>query len=287
MFQPCLPVSTQLGEGPHWDPDAQVLWFVDIIGQAVHRYNPTTRDDVCFVVDDFVSTVVPRARGGLVITRGRGFYRYDWATQELHRIAEVEPDRPNNRFNDGKCDARGRFWAGTLDRDEREPKGALYCLEVDGTIRKVLDGITVSNGIGFSPDQRTFYYIDSPTHRVVAFDYDLDHGTLSNRRELLIIDDGVPDGMTVDAEGMLWIGHWDGGCISRWDPKGGTCLARYRLPVDRVTSVAFGGPDLSTLFITTARHGLTPAALKSQPLAGQLFAFEAPVAGLPAAPYGG
>jgi sugar lactone lactonase YvrE len=279
-MQSLLPVQARLGEGPHWDADSGCLWYVDILGHTIHRYHPASRSSAALILQDDVSTVVPRLGGGLVITLGRGFYALDWDSHALTLLAEVENDRPNNRFNDGKCDAKGRFWAGTLDRGEKEPLGGLYCLDLDLSVHKMLDGVTVSNGLGWSPDNQTMYYIDSATQRVAAFDYDLDRGRLSHRREIIAIDTGTPDGMTVDAEGMLWVAHWDGGRISRWDPVSGTQLAEYLLPVDRVTSLAFGGPDLTELFITSARHGISADALSRQPLAGNVFSFTAPVAGL-------
>lgn len=287
MLQPCSSVKALLGEGPHWDPSTGCLWFVDITGQRIFCYNPATEQTESFRFEDTVSTWVPRAQGGAVLTLGRRFCAWDWQTGQLNPLAEVEPDLPNNRFNDGKCDAKGRFWAGTLDKGESEPLGALYCLDVDLSVRKVLDGVTVSNGLGWSPDNRTMYYIDTPTHLVFAFDFDLDRGTLSNRREILRIDQGMPDGMTVDAEGMLWIAHWGGARVSRWDPMRATLLEEHPLPVDRVTSLAFGGPELTQLFVTTARQGLPSETAGRQPFAGHLFTMTTSVPGLLAYSFGG
>ncbi len=287
MVHSKISAQTELGEGPHWDDDQGCLWFVDIVGHRVYRYHRGSENLESRLLPDDVSVVVPRRQGGLIVTLGRGFYSLDWTSGALTLLSSVEPDRPNNRFNDGKCDAWGRLWAGTLDRSERDPLGSLYCLDVDLRVRKVLDGVTVSNGIGWSPDQRTMYYIDSATKIVAAFDYDLERGELSGRRDLLFIESGTPDGMAVDALGMLWVAHWDGARISRWDPQAGTLLQEYTLPVDRVTSLAFGGPDLRELFITSARHGLSPDVLDAQPLAGNIFSMTAPAPGLCAHPFGG
>ncbi len=285
-MQPRLNVQAILGEGPHWDEEHGLLWFVDIAGRAVHRYHPASGQHQRLGVPDMVSTVVPRSRGGLIITMGRGFYTLDWESGTLSLLAEVETDRPNNRFNDGKCDAKGRFWAGTLDKQENQPLGALYCLDVDHTVKKVLDGITVSNGIGWSPDNRIMYYIDSPTKKVVAFDYDLDRASLSHRRDVLHIHEGSPDGMTVDQDGMLWIAHWGGSQVSRWDPESATLIETYSLPVERVTSLAFGGPDFTELFVTTAGRQ-NPSEPPNEKFAGDVFSITAPVAGLRGHQYAG
>lgn len=278
--------QAQLGEGALWDADHQRLLWVDIVGHRVHRYDPVSGIDQSIDVGNYVGSMVPARGGGLILTLLRSFYHLDWETQELRLLASVESDRPTNRFNDGKCDPRGRFWAGTLELAESKPAGALYCLEPDLTVRKVLSGITVSNGLDWSPDGSTMYYIDSATRAVTAFDYDLDHGTLSHRRQIIHLTDGVPDGMTVDSEGMIWIAHWDGYRISRWNPAQGARLQTFELPVARITSIAIGGSDLRQLFVTSARHGLSAADLRAQPLAGDLFSARTEIQGLPARLFG-
>lgn len=278
-----------LGEGPVWDARSGTLIFVDIAGKRVHFLEPSLQTHRFVQLEQMVGAAVPRQSGGLVLALEQGFYTLDPVTGTLEQLADPEPGRADIRFNDGKCDAAGRFFAGTMDREELSPKGVLYALEPDGTIRKALEGVTTSNGLDWSPDGRTMYYIDSPTRRVFAFDYDPASGELGNRRTIVIIPDGggFPDGMTVDKEGMLWVAQWDGWQVSRWDPLTGEQIGSVPVPAARVTSVAFGGPELGELYITTARIGLTGEQLGKQPAAGGVFRCRPGVQGKPAFFYGG
>jgi sugar lactone lactonase YvrE len=185
-------------------------------------------------------------------------------------------------MNDGKCDPAGRFWAGTKDIEGHRPFGSLYRLEPDHTLVRVLTDVTISNGLGWSPDHETMYYIDSPTHRIDMFDFEVETGSVSNRRSLVELSRawGLPDGMTVDEEGFLWVAFWDGSAVRRIAPDGRVASV-VELPVSRVTSCAFGGDDLADLYVTTARNGLSEAELRSQPSAGGLFRLHPPVRGLP------
>lgn len=209
-----------------------------------------------------------------------GIFRFDWNEAQLVSLAETEAD-PRLRFNDGKCDAHGRFWAGTMRLADDGPTGALYCLDPDGSLRTVLQGISISNGLGWSPDHQTMYFIDTPTRTVMAFDYDLDSGTPSNPRVFATIDDGSPDGMCVDSDGCLWIAHWGGAKISRWHPRSGQRIEEWKLPVSLVTSCAFGGANRDELYVTTARSGLSPQQLRNEPDAGSLFVTRVPAQGQP------
>jgi sugar lactone lactonase YvrE len=205
-------------------------------------------------------------------------------------IADPEAHLPGNRFNDGKCDPAGRFWAGTMRiAEDQVGAGSLYCLDRDLTVRKMWEGITIANGIAWSSDAKTMYYIDTPTCAVAAFDYDLATGSIANRREIIRTpkEAGFPDGMTIDAEGMLWVAYWQGWRVVRWDPSTGEMLATVELPVERVTAPWFGGPNLDELYITTARIGLSDEARAQQPLAGSLFRARVGVAGLPAFEFAG
>jgi len=260
-----------LGEGPSWDAATGLLFWVDIIGGAIHLHDPLLQRDRVITLGEFVSAVVPRQGGGVVAVLQHGFAHVDLDSERVTMLATVEEDMPTNRFNDAKCDAQGRLWAGTMDRDETRPVGALYCLEPDLSVRQVLSGITVSNGIGWSPDHRLLYYVDSPTKRVMAYDFDLSAGTLGRGREVFTVDDGFPDGLAVDAQGMIWLAHWDGYKVTRFDPYAGKILQELRLPAARVTSCAFAGPELQDLYITTARTGIADAELAATPLAGGLF----------------
>ncbi|MEM3844841.1 MAG: SMP-30/gluconolactonase/LRE family protein, partial [Candidatus Parvarchaeota archaeon] len=177
----------------------------------------------------------------------------------------------------------GRFWAGTLNLEEKDPLGALYKIERNHSVTKMVDKVTISNGIAWSPDNRIMYYIDSPTKRVDAFDYDVESGTISNRRTVVEIPDnsGVPDGMTSDSEGMIWIAHWGGWKVSRWNPYNGKLIEVVNVPVERVTSCVFGGDNLDELYITTARRGLSKKDLRKQPNAGGIFRYKTHTKGMP------
>ena len=283
-----LAAAAHLGEGPVWDPVADALVWVDLLAGMVHRYQPSTGRDIAVGVGQPVGAAVPRASGGLALAVRDGFGFLD-AGGGFELVASVEAGVRSNRMNDGKCDAAGRFWAGTMDEvHSRAKAGALYRLDPSLDVSRVVDGVTISNGLDWSPDGTTMYYIDTPTQGVDAFDFDPDAGTISNRRRIIDIDpeDGAPDGMAVDAEGYLWVALWDGWGLRRYAP-GGSLDRSVRMPAGRITSCAFGGPDLGDLYITSARRGLTRAQLTEQPLAGSLFHLRPGVQGLPAHAFSG
>ena len=285
------PAGALLGEGALWSPREQCLYWVDILGRQLHRFRPCTggRDDWSF--DEEISALAERANApGLVVTLRRGFALFDPASDAgpsyLH---QPEPGLPGNRFNDGKCDARGRFWAGTMDFDCVAPTGALYRYDPDGRCTRHDQGFAVTNGPTWSADGRTLYFNDTVNGQIYAYDFDAEAGTLSSKRLWLSFapGDGVPDGMTTDAAGRLWIAHWGGSCVSCHDPVSARELCRVRLPASQVTNCAFGGEDLRTLFVTSARVGLTPEQLAAEPLAGGLFAVAMDGPGVPAGLFGG
>jgi len=280
------PAAATLGEGTCWSVREQSLYWLDVLEHTLFRYTPGSGERQSWSFDDTISAVAERAsKPGLIVTLRRGFAFFNPATGALERLHEPEPDRPKNRFNDGKCDAQGRFWGGTMDFDCVAPTGALYRYGGDGTCTLAFDaGFAVTNGPTWSLDGRTMYFSDTARRTVHAFDVDPASGALANQRAWLQFDkaDGYPDGMTTDAAGRVWIAHWGGACISCHDPDNANELARVALPTDHITNVAFGGPDLTTLFITCARSGLTDAQLADQPLAGGLFALDTTVTGLPA-----
>jgi sugar lactone lactonase YvrE len=283
-----LPVS-ELAEGPLWDHDAQTLYWVDILGKRIHRYRTETGSSDSLKLDQYIGAVVQHASGGLIAAMQHGFHRIDFESGRVEKLADPESDRPDNRFNDGKCDPAGRFWAGTMSLKGQRGAGALYRLDRDGSVHKMADGVSISNGLAWSADRRTMYYIDTPTQSVYAFDYDLDTGEIANRRTVIRIPeaDGSPDGMSIDAEGKLWIALWGGWQVGCWDPDTGEKLMSIRVPTAHVTSCAFGGPDFMQLFITTAREGLSAEELERQPEAGCVFTAQVGVAGLPADKYQG
>ena len=272
-----------LGEGPVWSAREQALYWVDILGRRLHRhdFDGTQRS---WQFDEEITSVAEREQAaGLIVTLRHGFAFFDPATETLERLAQPEAHLPGNRFNDGKCDAAGRYWAGSVEFGCTEPLGALYCLAPDLSVASMDEDYVVTNGPTWSLDGRTMYHNDSGKGHVYAFDFDPALGTLANKRLFLRFgeEDGSPDGMTTDADGGLWIAQWGARKVTRRDAKG-QVTHTIPLPCSHVTSCAFGGPDLKTLYITTARTGLTDRQLEDEPLAGGLFAVALDIAGLPA-----
>ncbi|WP_327428453.1 SMP-30/gluconolactonase/LRE family protein [Streptomyces sp. NBC_01236] len=249
-----------LGEGPTWDPREQRLIWVDILGSRIHTYDPVTGHRTVMVTEQHVGAAKPRAGGGLVVNLRDGVGLYGpTGSGEAFRWLHREPV-PGRRANDAAVAPDGSLWCGTMRYDEAPRGGTLSRIAPDGTVRTILDDVAVSNGTGWSPDGRLMYYIDSPTRRIDVFDVDPADGDQLplNRRQLAVIPDGegFPDGLTVDADGCVWVALWDGGAVRRYTPDGD--LDRViELPVRRPTACAFGGADLTDLYITTARTGLT------------------------------
>ena len=277
-----LRAGALLGEGPLWDPLDKVLYWVDIKRREIHRFDPGSGRDTCWLVPEDVGSLAARAGGGLVIAMRSGFYFFDPATGGTTPIVNPEPDRTENRFNDGKTDRQGRFWAGSMHEPESRPTGALYRLDGDLTCRRLVDGVVCSNALCWSPDGRTMYHADTCRGTVWAWDFDPPSGEITNRRPFVEVaeGEGAPDGATVDAEGFVWLAHWGGWRITRHDP-GGRVDRVIPLPVRQPTCPAFGGLGLDVLYVTTASIHLTREELARQPLAGGILAIEPGVAGLP------
>ena len=278
-----------LGEGPAWDAAAAELLWVDILSRRVHRYRPEDGSDITIEMPSHVSAVAPRAGGGFILTLRDGFWLLDPGASVPRPYRLINTDQPGIRFNDGKVDAAGRFWAGTMAYDLTEGAAALYRLDPDGSLTTMLQGVTISNGITWTADGRTMYYIDTPTRRIDAFDADPASGAIGGRRTVVQLPDdvaGVPDGMTIDDEGGLWVALWDGWAVHRYLPDG-TRDAIVPMPVARPSSCAFGGPDLSDLYITTARPGDLTEVPPDQPGAGGLFRVRPGVRGIRSTPFGG
>lgn len=272
------PAAASLGEGAVWSPQTQALYWVDILARQLHRHVPGHAGGDTWCFDEEISAVAERAhQPGLALTLRRGLALWDPARADVapRYLSQPEPDLPGNRFNDGKCDAQGRFWAGTMDFDCQQPTGSLYCIDATGHAERQDSGFPVTNGPTWTLDAGTLLFNDTVHGRVLAYDCDAVAGRLTHRRIWLQFDpaDGVPDGMCTDAAGRIWICHWGGACVSCHDPVSARELGRIALPASQVTSCAFGGADLRTLYVTTARVGLTPQALRREPLAGHLFAF--------------
>lgn len=284
-----LDAKATLGEGPCWDARRQSLYWVDIEEGKLHIYDPAKREDRAFSLGQPIGAVVTRKSGGALLALQQGFYAFDPDTESLEHLHNPETHLPENRFNDGKCDPAGRFWAGTMAMCEAPDCGSLYCLDTDLTVHKKVEAVSISNGLAWSPDERVMYYVDSPTRVVCAFDYDKATGDIANRREVIQISDGMgfPDGMSIDEEGMLWIALWDGAMVGRWNPADGALLCEIPLPVSRPTSCVFGGRNLDELYITSARSRLDENALAAQPLAGGVFKCRPGIRGGPAWEFAG
>lgn len=278
-----------LGEGPMWSVKEQALYWVDIMGCLVHRLDVASGDHQQYDIGQEVGTVVLRQSGGFVLALRSGLYFWD-PDSGLQLIEDPEPDRPDNRFNDGAVDRQGRFWAGTMAMSTSEPVGALYRLDVDHSLHKVETGVYISNGLGWSPDNRIMYYCDTTINTIWQYDFDAATGSIENRREFVVVPEapgeGSPDGLTIDSEGFLWSARWGGSKICRYDPDG-RLEREVMIPAERVTSVVFGGPDLDELYVTTARLGLDEAGAAAQPHAGSMFRLRPGVKGLPEPEYGG
>jgi sugar lactone lactonase YvrE len=284
-----------LGEGPCWDERAGVLYWIDGLGQKVHVFDPRTVQDRSIAVGHTVGCIVMREGGGALLSLDDGIYALDTETFGRRRLVNPEEGITGNRFNDGKADSRGRMWFGSMSVAANEgdgnvvASGSLYCMEANLEVRKVLGGVTISNGLGWSPDDTVMYYIDSPTRRVDAFDFDSATGTIENRRTVVRIPEsgGMPDGMCVDSSGMLWVAQWGGGGVSRWNPATGTMIEFVPIPAVNVTCCAFGGSDLDELYITTSSIGSGEGGQTSSLRPGALFRMRPGVKGLPAHRFGG
>ncbi|SDK35809.1 SMP-30/gluconolactonase/LRE family protein [Sediminibacillus albus] len=276
-----LDAKAELGEGPFWDADTQRLYWVDINNKQIHIFDPADNTDKVIEVDQYIGAVVMQTSGDLLLAMQNGIYSMDKNTTKLTFIADPEKDKPDSRFNDGKCDPAGRFWAGTMPLQLEPGAASLYRLDGDNHLRRMVPNVTVSNGMAWSNDKQTMYFADTPTQKIDAFDYDLKSGNISNRRTVIKIpeSEGMPDGMTIDTEGMLWVAQWGGARVGRWDPGTGECRQVVELPASHVSSCAFGGAEMNQLYITTAREHLTKGQLDEQPYAGGLFRFHTNVKG--------
>ena len=287
-FDVLLPRADILGESPLWCPRRRRLYWVDIRRPALQSCDASGADFVAIPMPELIGSFAFRRRDGFVVALKSGLYEVTPSGVAPALIAAPE-GRKSHRFNEGKCDPRGRFWAGTMNDVVREPTGAMFRLDADRNMSPWRQGIAVPNSLAWSPDGRTMYFADTEARIIEAWDYDLDDDWPSRGRvfaDLRVDGPGRPDGATVDADGCLWSAQVASGEVLRYAPDG-RVLQRWKLPVSKVTSLAFGGADLRTLYATSGRYRLTEAELASQPLAGALFAMHAPVSGLPADTYAG
>ncbi len=287
-----LDAKAALGEGPTWDAARQLLYWIDIYAGHLHIYDPCSGEDRIHALGQSIGCVAPARSGRLLLAVRTGLATLDLFTDKtsksflaaptLEFITQPEPHLPGNRFNDGKCGPDGRFLAGSMDQREEQVSGSFYSLSPDGTFKTLLTGISISNGLTWSPDHQTLYHIDTPTHKIMAYDYDLTSGAIGNPRLVVRVPDelGWPDGMTSDAQGRLWVAMWGGAAVTVWEPGTGQLLARIPIPAKNVSACVFGGPERKQLYITSARKGLDAATLTEYPLTGGLFCIETDVEGM-------
>jgi sugar lactone lactonase YvrE len=279
-----------VGEGPAWDARDGALLWVDIIGGDVFRHVPASGETTRMRLDRDVSAVLPRASGGYLLTTPDGVMAVDRFEQgaPLELVRAVEPELPDNRINDAKCDPRGRLWCGTLASGWKPHAGSLYCLDANLELHRAASGSTISNGLGWSPDGTRFYFADSAPRTLDVFDFDLESGRASNRRRFVELAEGSgsPDGLAVDADGFIWLAVWGSGTVHRYAPDG-TLERVVPIPVRDVASCCFGGPDLEDLYVTTAWRELDEEQHAANPLAGGLFRLRPGVRGLPTVPFAG
>jgi sugar lactone lactonase YvrE len=272
-WEVAVPAQAEVGERPFWDAAADALMWVDILAGHLHRYRPGSGDSVFHTAGVAVGAAAPRAGRGYVLAAADGFRLVGADGQPAGGPWRPAGMLADVRFNDGACDPAGRFWAGTVAGDRRAGAAALYRLDPSGQISVVLDGVTESNGLGWSPDGGTFYYIDSGAARprIRAFPCDMAAGTLGEARDLVqpSPSQGIPDGLVVDADGCLWVAFWGGGAVRRYAPDG-SLLAELPVPVSQPSCPAFGGPGLEDLYVTTAWENMTTAERAAEPLAGHL-----------------
>ena len=271
----------ELGESPVWSVREQALYWVDIRGPAVRRWTPASGRFDRWPMPALVGSVALVDDGRLLVALPRQVALFDLASGQFETLAEPPSVQPEQRFNDGRCDRRGRFWVGTMNHVTRAPEGSLYRLDSSADIRQMLNNLCIPNGLAWSPDERTMYFADSLGYQIFAYDFDAQAGTFSNGRSIArTVPPAIPDGATVDCEGFLWSAEYDGWRVVRYAPDG-RIDRTISLPVQRPTSCSFGGPDLDRLYVTSATQKLSAQELAAQPLAGALFEVDAGVRGLP------
>jgi L-arabinonolactonase len=276
-----------LGEVPRWHPVERALYWMDAFKPALHRFDPGSGALETWTPPEKLGSFAPRVGGGMLIAARGGLAHYDPTSGSLERIADPEAGGAVNILNDGRCDRRGRFWVGSMSKTMAAASGRLYRLE-RGHLDAVDDKIWVANGVCWSPDDTKMYFADSHVKTIFVYDFDLVPGTIGPRRVFAAMGDraGVPDGSSVDAEGFVWNAVFDGGCVIRYAPDG-RIDRTVQLPVSRPTACAFGGADLATLYVTTARFRLAPDKLAAEAYAGALLALDVGVKGLPEPLYSG
>ena len=287
-FECVLDIRASLGECPIWSIDEQVLYWVDINAPTLNRFDPKSGDNLAWTMPSSIGSFALREKGGFVAALRDGIWLVDRAGKLGDRMAAAPYDPSHHRFNDGRADRGGRFWAGTMNERRDAASGALYSLDAYFTLTRVLEGMTISNGLAWSPDGKTLYHADTPARTINAYAFDIATGTVAGKREFARFNDETerPDGAAVDSEGFYWIAFYRGGKIVRLSPRGER-VAEYPVPAMCPTMCAFGGADLRTLYVTTARQRREADELARLPQSGGIFAMQADVPGLPEPKFGG
>ncbi|MCA0931133.1 SMP-30/gluconolactonase/LRE family protein [Lutimonas saemankumensis] len=277
-----LKINAKLGEGAFWDHKEKLLYWVDIEDRKVFLFDPLTKSNQVFETPSRVGTVVPKSRHEAVIALEDGIYILNTESGNISLLSDVESKMNENRFNDGKCDPNGNLWVGSMHLEQTAPKANLYKISPSGESTKMLDSITISNGIVWTRDKSTMYYIDTPTGHIRAFDYDLDTSEISNERIAVVIPEslGYGDGMAIDEEDKLWVALWNGNSVVRFDPESGELMEKIIIPAHNVTSCSFGGPNFETLYITTSSLDMNEEESRKFPDAGSIFEVKPGVRGV-------
>lgn len=275
-------MENELGEGPVWHPFTNQLYWVDILKGCIYVYDPVKKEVQSFQSGKYTSALVPTSDGKLIAAMQNEIVKVDVATGQVKKLIDIERTLDHNRCNDGKCDVQGRLWIGTMHIEALPEYGTLYRINNDLSLEKMLPRLTISNGIGWSPDDNEMYFIDSIDRCIRSYDFDPASGTMRNEKICVSTKEieALPDGMCVDAEGTLWIAFYGGGQVRGYHPETGRHIADIEVPAPYVTSCSFGGTDYQTLYITTARAGLSKKEIEQYPLSGSLFSCQMPVKGL-------
>ena len=279
-------INSKLGEGAYWNHKTQEFWWIDIEDKKFYIFDPVTGKNATHSLPSKVGTVVPSSSGSAILATEEGIIEYALDTKDYRLISDVDSDIKTTRLNDGKCDPAGRLWVGSMDLNTTKPYGSLYSVD-KGNVTKHLSDITISNGIIWTKNNKTMYYIDTPTGVVMAYDFDNKSGTISNGRTAVKVDPnlGYPDGMAIDENDNLWVCLWNGNAVVNFDPRTGKLIQKIEVPAHNVTSCAFGGPDLDILYITTATVDMSDEELNALPLSGSLFKCEPGVKGVKSSVY--
>jgi len=265
--------EAQLGEGAFWDSATSRFFWIDIEGKQLHIYTPLTNDNSSFPTPSRIGTVVPQSDTTAVVALEDGIYIMNTSNGDLTLLSDVEQTMTTNRFNDGKCDPNGNLWVGSMHLEQSAPEASVYKVTPTSEATKMIENVTISNGIVWTKDGSIMYYIDTPTGQIRAYDYDKASATISNMRVAVTVstDLGFPDGMTIDENDHLWVGLWNGNAVAQFNPISGELISKIEVPAHNVTACAFGGPNLDKLYITTASVDMSPEEQERFPDAGSLF----------------